>query len=122
MPDLVKRDDNPLGRHGRLGKLTGFIPNPVQHGNIADPENAGDAAETHVAHRIQQQRQRLHLRRLAPRRRIRETAPAGPAFIALQIPNDPALDVIRSLTAFADDRGQGSLLLRRTTPFCTSYP
>jgi hypothetical protein len=56
MPHLVKRDDDRLRPHGRLGKLTGFVPNPVEHGNIADAENAADAAKTHIAHRIQHQR------------------------------------------------------------------
>jgi hypothetical protein len=31
MLHLVKRNDDRFRRHGRLGKLTGFVSNPVEH-------------------------------------------------------------------------------------------
>ena len=62
-----------------------------------------DAAKAHIAHGIKHQRQSLHFRRLATRRRVREIASAGLALVALQIANRSPLDVIRPLTALADN-------------------
>src|ERR1700748_3536280 len=112
-------DNNSLGRHRRFGQPAGFITNPLEDRDIADPENARDAAKAHIAHCVKHQRQSLHGRRLAARRRVREIAAAGLALVALQISNRSPLDVIRPVTALADNLAHGSLCLRRTMPFYT---
>jgi hypothetical protein len=116
MPDLVERENDGLGRHGRFGQPAGFVANPLEDRDIADPEKAGDAAKAHIAHGIKHQRQSLHGRRLAARRRVREIAAAGFALIALQIANRSPLDVIRPVTAFADNLAHGSLLYGKPCP------
>ena len=103
MPHLVERDNDGLSRHGRFGQPSGFVTNPLEDRDIADPEQASDAAKAHIAHGIKHQRQSLHFRRLATRRRVREIASAGLALVALQIANRSPLDVIRPLTALADN-------------------
>jgi hypothetical protein len=119
MPHLVERDNDGLGRHGRFGQPAGFVTNPLENRDIADPEKASDAAKAHIAHGIKHQRQSLHSRRLAARRRVREIAAAGLTLVALQISNRSPLDVIRPLTALADNPAHGSPFRRRTMPFYT---
>jgi hypothetical protein len=121
MPHLVERDYDGLGRHRRFGQPAGFVPNTLEDRDITDPEKASDAAKAHIAHGIKHQRQSLHGRRLATRRRVREIASAGLALVALQIANPSPLDVIRPVTALADNLAHGSLCLRRTMPFYTLY-
>jgi hypothetical protein len=121
MPHLVERNNDGLSRHGRFGQPAGFGTNPLEDRDITDPEKASDAAKAHIAHGIKHQRQSLHGRRLAARRRVREIAAAGLALIALQIANRSPLDVIRPLTALADNLAHGSLCLRQTMPFYTLY-
>ena len=121
MPHLVERDNNSLGRHRRFGQPAGFVTNPLEDRDIADPENARDAAKAHIAHCVKHQRQSLHGRRLAARRRVREIAAAGLALVALQISNRSSLDVIRPLTALADNLAHGSPFRRRTMPFYTKF-
>jgi hypothetical protein len=121
MPHLVERDNDGLGRHRRFGQPAGFVTNPLEDRDITDPEKASDAAKAHIAHGIKHQRQSLHCRRLAARRRIREIASAGLALVALQISNRSSLDVIRPLTALADNLAHGSPFRRRTIPFCTRF-
>jgi hypothetical protein len=121
MPHLVERDNDGLGRHGRFGQPAGFVPNPLEDRDIADPETASDAAKAHIAHGIKHQRQGLHGRRLAARRRVREIAAAGLALVALQISNRSPLDVIRPLTALADNPAHGFPFRRRTMPFYTRF-
>ena len=108
MRHLVERDHDGLGRHRRFGPPAGFVTNPLEDRDIADPEKASDAAKAHIAHGIKHQRQSLHCRRLAARRRVREIASAGLALVALQISNRSPLDVIRRLTALADNPAHGS--------------
>jgi hypothetical protein len=112
MPHLVERDNNGLGRHRRFGQPAGFVPNPLENRDIADPEKTRDAAETHIAHGIKHQRQSLHGRWLAAWRRVCEIAAAGLALVALQIANRSPLDVIRPLTALADNPAHGSPCLQ----------
>ena len=121
MPHLIERDNDGLGRHGRFGQPAGFVTNPLKNRDIADPEKARDAAKAHIAHGIKHQRQSLHSRRLAARRRVREIAAAGLALVALQIANRSPLDVIRPVTALADNPAHGSLFQRRTMPFYTRF-
>jgi hypothetical protein len=109
MPHLVERNDDRLGGPSRLGELTGGLANPFQHRDIADAEKTGDAAKAHIAHRVQQHGQRLHLQRFAARWRVREMAAAGLTEIPLPVPNRPTLDVIRALATFADEPHHGSL-------------
>src|ERR1700749_431552 len=119
MPHLVERDNDGLGCHGRFGQPPGFVTNPLKDRDVADPEKASDAAKAHIAHGITHQRKSLHSRRLAARRRVREIASAGLALVALQIANRSPLDVIRPLTALADNPAHGSPCLRRTISFYT---
>jgi hypothetical protein len=121
MPHLVERDNDSLGRHGRFGQPAGFVTNPLEDRDIADPEKASDAAKAHIAHGIKHQRQSLHSRRLAARRRVGEIAAAGLALVALQISNPAPLDVIRPLTALADNPAHGFPFRRRTMPFYTRF-
>ena len=121
MPHLVERDHDGLGRHGRFGQLAGLVTNPLEDRDIADPEKASDAAKAHIAHGIKHQRQSLHSRRLAARRRVREIAAAGLALVALQISNPAPLDVLCPLTALADNLAHGSPFRRRTMPFYTRF-
>ena len=39
MPHLVDRDDDLLRRDGGIGEFVRFVANPVQDGDVADPEN-----------------------------------------------------------------------------------
>jgi hypothetical protein len=121
MPHLIEGDNDGLGRHGWFGQPAGFVTNPLEYRDIADPEKAGDAAKAHIAHGIKHQRQSLHCRRLAARRRVREIVSAGLALVALQISNRSPFDVIRPLTALADNPAHGSPFLWRTIPFCTRF-
>jgi hypothetical protein len=121
MPHLVERNNDGLGRHDRFGQPAGFGTNPLEDRDIADPEKASDAAKAHIAHGIKHQRQSLHGRRLAARRRVREIAAAGLALVALQIANRSPLDVIRPLTALAGSPTHSSPFLRRTIPFYTKF-
>jgi hypothetical protein len=121
MPHLVERDNDGLSRHGRFGQSSGFVTNPLEDRDIADPEKASDAAKAHIAHGIKHQRQSLHFRRLATRRRVREIASAGLALVALQIANRSPLDVIRPVTTLADNPAHDSPFLRRTMPFYTRF-
>ncbi len=110
MPHLVERDDDLTGVSGRLGKIAGLGANPVQNRDVADPENAGDGAKTHVAHGVKQHRQRLHRRRLAARRRLREIASARLAVIALHLAHNTILYMIRRAAALAANVRHGGLL------------
>ena len=121
MPHLVERDNDGLAGHFRFGQPAGLVTNPLEDRDIADPEKASDAAKAHIAHGIKHQRQSLHSRRLAARRRVREIAAAGLALVALQISNRSPLDVIRPLTALADNPAHGSPFRRRTMPFYTRF-
>jgi hypothetical protein len=121
MSHLVERDNDGLGRHGRFGRPAGLVTNPLEDRDIADLETASEAAKAHIAHGIKHQRQSLHGRRLAARRRVREIAAAGLALLALQIANRSSLGVIRPLTALAGNPTHGSPFLRRTMPFCTRF-
>lgn len=110
MPHLVERDDHLLGFDRRLGQIAGFIADPVEDRDIADAEKARDGAKTHVAHRVKQQRQRLHRRRLATRRRHREIAPAGATAIALHLAHDAILYIVARATALAANLRHGGAL------------
>jgi hypothetical protein len=76
MPHLVERDHDLTGGDGGLGKLARLGANPVENRDVADAKNTGDGAKAHVAHGVEQQRQGLHRRRLAARRRLCEIAAA----------------------------------------------
>ena len=39
MPHLVDRDDDLLRSDGGIGEFARFVANPVQDGDVADPEN-----------------------------------------------------------------------------------
>src|ERR1700753_1669413 len=52
MPHLIERDNDGLSRHGRFGQPAGFVANPLENRDIADPEKASDAAKAHIAHGI----------------------------------------------------------------------
>ena len=110
MPHLVESEHDLIGGDGGLGKLTGFGANPVQNRDIADPENTSDGAKAHVAHGVEQQRQGLHRRRLAPRRRRREITTAGQAAIALQPAHHSILYVIPRAAALAANVRHGGLI------------
>jgi len=111
MPHLVEGDHDLLSGDGGFGKLAGLGSDPVENRDIADAENASDGAKTHVAHRIKQQRQSLHLGRFAARGRWREIAPARLAMIALHLAHNPVLHIIRSAAALATNLRHGGLFL-----------
>ena len=93
MPHLVERDHDLIGADGWLGKLARFSTDPVQDGDVADAENAGNAAKAHVAHGVEQQHQSLHLWRLASGRRRGEIASARLASVALHLAHDSILHI-----------------------------
>jgi len=105
----------------RVGKLAGFATNPVQDGNIADAENAGNAAKAHVAHGIEQQRQSLHPRWLASGRRRSEIASTRLASIALHVAHDTILHIIARTAALAADIRHGGLAFPLPPTTCQPY-
>jgi hypothetical protein len=111
MPHLVERDHDLIGCAARLGNLAGFVMNPVQDGDVADAEDAGNAAKAHVAHSVEQHRQSLHLRWFASRRCPGEIASAGLASVALHLAHDTILPIIDRTAALAADIRHGGLVL-----------
>jgi hypothetical protein len=109
MPHFVECDHHLLSLDRGLGQVTGFVSNPVQNRYVADAENARDRAKTHVAHGVKQQRQRLHLRRFAARRRHCEIAAARAAVITLKTSCDAVQSVVARAAAFAANIAHGGL-------------
>ena len=107
MPHLVDRDDDLLRSDGGIGEFARFVANPVQDGDVADPENPRYRAETHVAHRVEQRSQRLHRRGFAARRRHCEIATARAALVALKAADNAILHMIRVPTTLAADTRHG---------------
>ena len=110
MPHLVACDDHRSPRRGRVGKAPRRIANPIEYRYVTEAEDAGDPAKAHVAHAVQHQGQRLHLRGLALRRRHGEVAAARPAAVALQPPHNPVPHIVRRLATLANDLVHGSRL------------
>jgi len=76
MPHLVEVHDLKVSRNLGLWKFAGFGLDPLKDGNVGHPQQAPDHPETHVAHAVEQQRQRLLRRMLSVRRRGRKIASA----------------------------------------------
>src|SRR3954452_15169299 len=83
VPHLVDLDDVVLRRGRRRGRSLAGRADPLVDGDVADPEQLGDHALADVAQGVEQHRQRLHRRRLAPGRGRREAAAARLAAVAL---------------------------------------
>lgn len=107
MPHLVEGDDRLFGFDGGFRHVAGFVADPIENGDIAAAQQAGDRAEAHIAHGIEQQCQGLRRRRLAARRRHGEIASAGAAPIALHPAPDAVLRIVARAAALAADIRRG---------------
>jgi hypothetical protein len=110
MPHLVERDNHLFGRARRRRQISGLIADPGENGDVADAEQAGDRTKTHVAHRVKQQRQSFHRRRLAARGRHGEIAPAGATEIALHPAHNAVFPVVACAAALAANIAHGGVL------------
>jgi hypothetical protein len=110
MPHLVERYDHLLGLDFGLRQLAGFVADPGENGDVADAEEARDRTKAHVAHGVEQHRQRLHRGRLAARRRHREIASARVTEITLHPAHNTVLPVVARATSLAVNIAHGSTL------------
>src|ERR671929_231878 len=83
VPHLVDLDDVVVRYGRRRGRLLAGRLDPLVDRDVADPEQLGDHALADVAQGVEQDRQRLHRRRLAAGRCRREVAPASLAPVTL---------------------------------------
>lgn len=105
MPHLVEGHDDDAAFDLRLRQLARLVADPTQHRHVGNAEQAAYGAKAHIAHGVEQRRQRLHRRRLAARRRHGEVASATAAVVALMTANDPVLSEVLRATALAADLG-----------------
>jgi hypothetical protein len=105
MPHLVEGHDDDAAFDLRLRQLARLVADPTQHRYVGNAEQAAYGAKAHIAHGVEQRRQRLHRRRLAARRRHGEVASATAAVVALMSANDPVLSEVLRATALAADLG-----------------
>jgi hypothetical protein len=111
MPHLIQRHGDRARRDMRLWKRLGFGAYPLHDGDIADVQQASDAAEAHVAHAIEEDGQGFHGWRFATRRGIGAMAAAGFAEVTLELTDVAVSDVITGTAALTGLLGHGVLLL-----------
>jgi hypothetical protein len=101
MPHLVKLHELDIGGNARLRQGRRFCFDPFVNSDFAYPEQPRDHPVTHIAHAVEQNRQRLHRRWLAARRRVREVAAAIKTPVTLMAAHDPVLHIRRAVAPLA---------------------
>ena len=118
MPHLVERDDDWALGGGGLGNVARCGSDPVENRDVADAQQPGDRAKTHVTHRVEQHRKRLHRRRFAARRRLGEIASTGLAAKPLDATHDTIPHMIGAAAALATNLCHGTLVFRLLPETC----